>query len=148
MALICQCGSIEWVHAEPSRTAVTVVCARCGVRSAAKSFLKATGPKGERVVSPTGEDAEPTDRRAATPKRRVTVPLEPEAMRVVQIALLVCRIEHGADERYCGRSWMPAALEAVCADYLAGQDLGLVELASQQYDRAQPVAASAEGVVD
>jgi hypothetical protein len=140
MALICQCGSIEWVHAEPSRTAVSVVCARCGVRSAAKSFLKATGPTGERVVAPTGEDAD-TAPRAPSTKRRVTVPLEPEAHRIVQIALLVARIEHGADERFCGRSWMPAALEAIAADFLAGQDPGAVELATEQYDGAQPAAA-------
>lgn len=136
--MICQCGCTEWVHAEPSRTAVTVVCARCGVRSAAKSLLKATGPKGERVVSPTGEDAEPSSAATRAAKKRLTLPLEPDAMRVVQIALLVCRIEHGADERYCGRSWMPAAIEALCADYLAGQSRDLVDLATMQYDRAQP----------
>lgn len=141
MSMICQCGCTEWVHAEPSRTAVSVVCARCGVRSAAKSFLKATGPTGERVVAPTGEDAQDAGPRAPSTKRRVTVPLEPDAHRVVQIALLVCRIEHGADERYCGRSWMPAALEAICADFLAGQDPAMVELATAQYDRAQPSCA-------
>lgn len=138
MALICQCGCTEWVHAEPSRTAVSVVCARCGVRSAAKSYLKATSPDGERVVSPTGEDAEPSNAAPRIAKKRLTLPLDPDAMRVVQIALLVCRIEHGADERYCGRSWMPAAIEAICADYLAGQSPAMVELASMQYDRAQP----------
>jgi len=141
MAMICQCGSTEWVGANPSRTAVAVTCARCGVRSAAKSFLKATSARGERVVAPTGEDAPPTERAPST-KKRITVALDPDAHRLANIALLCCRLDHGADDRYCGRTWASAALEAICADYLAGADRAMVAVATEQYDRAQPAPAA------
>ena len=136
MLLVCQCGSSEWVSPTATRTAVMVRCAECGLRSAVKSYLRATGRDGVRVVSPTGEDAAPLCPPKVKP-RRFTAGLTEDAHRVCQIALHVCRIEHGIQESFVNRNWAGAAIEAICADYIAGQDPELVAIAAAHYDRSQ-----------
>jgi hypothetical protein len=139
----CQCGSVRFEIRKQTKTAVALRCRDCGADASFKGSVAAVRlPSAEIAYAlehtvvrpdpmagapPPDDDGAPMDAatvdavRAEKP-RRFGFMVFPDQEPIINRALDVARIQRLSETGMRGQVWQGAALEGICADFLAGAD--------------------------
>ena len=168
--LVCQCGSTSFVDKKATKTAVVFRCQKCGADTSVKGRVAVVRAAREevsfavtsKITAPTPppekEDGTPTDdaQEQGTQEQgkkkslgeqgfvqyRYRVAKEADEG-TIRPAMEAVRILNCKDERFRAQTWQGEALEAICADFLAGCDPRVLQIIEAQ---EQVVAAEAARV--
>jgi hypothetical protein len=138
--LACQCGSARFDVKKRTRTAISLVCLKCGLRASVKGNLatvrvrqqeityalehSVVTPDDSQVPPDDDDDGEaPGDGQGGLGAEYVTRRyrhLKDVMETVVDRAFEAVRVMNCADDKFREQTWQGHALEAICADFLAG----------------------------
>jgi len=137
--LACQCGSTRFDVKKRTRTAVSLVCLKCGLRASVKGNLATVRVRQQEItyalehtvvtpddsqVPPDDDDGEATgDGHSGLGDGYVTRKyrhLKNVMETVVDRAFEAVRVMNCSDDKFREQTWQGHALEAICADFLSG----------------------------
>ncbi len=139
--LACQCGSTRFDVKKRTRTAISLVCSKCGLRASVKGNVatvrvrqtEITYALEHTVVTP--DDSPPNDgdgddsgdkvgdgagglgAEYTTLRFRV---MKGDQLDVIERAMEAARVANCADDKFREQTWQGHTLEFICADFLSG----------------------------
>jgi len=137
--LACQCGCVAFDITKRTRTAISLVCVKCGLRASVKGHLATVRVRQQEiqyalahtVVTPdespeeTDEDDEGTEKTASEPDGPEYVTLRFRILKagqkdVIDKAMEAVRVANCSSDKFREQTWQGHALEYICADFLSG----------------------------
>ena len=132
-ALLCQCGSSDFLTGKLKKTSVEVICSQCGEKTAVKGQVAIDGE----VLKPTEKD----ERKVEEPKEiedyevfRFRV--SKDAARSIKLAMLCIRVINKDNTEFDGiKKWMGPALEYMAVEFLNGIPHQIISYAHMLLDQ-------------
>ncbi|MEN6368900.1 MAG: hypothetical protein ABFD77_04290 [Thermotogota bacterium] len=135
--LACQCGSTKFDVKKRTRTAINLVCAKCGMRASVKGNVATVRVRQQEITYAmqhtvvTPDESSPGAGSGGGKKGEKQEEAEPRGMRryahseevletVVDRAMEAVRVMNCADDKFREQTWQGHALEFICADFLSG----------------------------